>query len=80
MDCSNCDRNNVVRSFCYFTRHPYEYEAATGELITIESFTVFATELELEWRIPVCSQVPRNELVFYWKLLEPFLVEALHKK
>jgi hypothetical protein len=80
MDCEDCDKNNVVRSYCYFSRRKEYFKEITGQELTFESFAVFATELQLAWRIPVCPLVPRTELVMYWKCLEPLLLIALHNR
>jgi hypothetical protein len=80
MACEDCNRNNVVCSYCYWSRRTEYYKDLTGQELTFSSFAVFAIELQLEWKIPYCSLMPRTELVLYWHCLEPFLVAALHRK
>ena len=80
MDCEDCDKNNVVRSYCYWSRRKEYFKEITGQELTFKSFAVFAVELQLVWRIPVCKYVPRTELVMYWKCLEPHLLIAFHNQ
>ena len=75
MDCSNCDRNNVVKAYCYFSNRQDYFTDIRGEAFSTESFAVYAIEVELAWRYSVtCSY---SLLKPYWNILEPFLKEAL---
>jgi hypothetical protein len=74
--CEDCDRDVVVKSFCYFTRNQYLFYDSTGYVFTLENFAVFAVEVQLRWKILTCPYVPRAELVFYWNMLRPYLVET----
>ena len=76
INCEDCDRDIVVKSFCYFTRNQYLFYDVTGHTLTLETFAVYAIEVQLRWKILTCPYVPRTELVFYWNMLKPFLVEA----
>jgi len=77
--CENCDRNNVVRCYCYFSRRPIYFYLVTGKIFTVPAFAVFAVEMELAWSIPRCKLVPRSEHVFYWKMMYPYLVVTLQR-
>jgi hypothetical protein len=75
MDCSSCDRNNVLKAYCYFSsRQEYFYDMR-GEVFSTETFASYAVEVDLSWRYSVtCTN---SLLKPYWNILEPFLKEAL---
>lgn len=80
MDCQDCDRDNVVKCYCYFSRRKEYFKEITGFAeLTFESFAVFAVEMELVWKIPTCKNIPRTELVLYWECLKPHLIATLHR-
>jgi hypothetical protein len=80
MNCELCDRNNVVKAYCYFTKRERLFMEITTRSLNYYSFAEFAIEYSLEWKWGVtCAELSRSKAKLLWDKLKPYLVEALQK-
>jgi hypothetical protein len=80
MICDNCDRNNIVRAYCYFSQNTVLFEELRGVRFSYESFSDYALEMQLKCAIDLCCiSKSRGELRQYWNALRPYYIEAVAK-
>lgn len=80
MKCDNCDRENAVRAYCYYSQNPTSFKVLTGNDLSPETFAEYVIEMQLTWTSRVsCISKHRDEMVSYWKILEPHIL-ALYKQ
>ena len=82
MKCDNCDRGNVVKAYCYYSHREGEFLLLNNKSFSIESFVIFAMEMNLVWKYGVsCEGMTRGKAREYWNILEPFLLKSFeHQK
>lgn len=78
-NCDYCDRNNVVRAYCYYRSRPEFFRFVTGRSFSVKAFAEYAVEVELRWRISLCENMTRNGAREFWIVLEPALRLALQE-
>jgi hypothetical protein len=79
MSCETCDRNNVIKAYCYFSQRPVLFEEVTGEPFSVEAFSAYAIEVNLSWKIVPCYLSLRSEITLYWDILYKPLKKALQE-
>lgn len=81
MICDNCDRENIIKALCYFSRNPIVFEIAAGESFGIENFVRYAVEMKLRCRLVVtCKYLTREQVNRYWSFIEPVLKKILQSE
>lgn len=80
MNCESCERDNVVRAYCFFKKRVVLFEYIYGEAFTVESFATFAIEMQLTWRYDIsCEGMPNLQAHEYWSDIFPELKKALRE-
>ena len=79
MNCLDCNRDNVIKAYCYFSKHEKEFKEVTGNIFSTDSFAVYAVDAELKWKYNVCCNNNTN-LTYYWKVIKPFLEQSISFK
>jgi hypothetical protein len=81
MNCENCNRDNVIKAYCYFSRRQEAFLQMYGKAFTLENFASFAVKMELKWHTRVhCNLLTQETVKSYWDLLKPYLVSVLHEE
>ena len=81
MICENCDRNNVVKAYCYYSKNVEYFEYVSKRKFSIETFAVVAVDTLLAWSVAsFCIHLGRQESVKIWISLKPHLILALKEK
>lgn len=78
MSCESCNRNKALKAFCYFKNRPSYFKDIYNCEFSIESFTLYAVNYQLSWRLDVCcAEKSRNEFKVYWRLLREPLKKVI---
>lgn len=81
MSCESCNRNNVFKAFCYFSRRQEYFKSIREVDFSPESFVLYALEVDLKWQVKTyCSFKLQTEFNMYWEILKPVLIRLLHER
>ena len=80
MKCESCKRDNIIKSYCYFSHRQKFFEYVTGEQFTAENFVEYAVEMQLRCRLVIyCSDLTKADIWRYWGIIKPVLKEILQR-
>jgi hypothetical protein len=80
MSCEYCDRENIIKSYCYYSHRPEAFLIMAEKQFTLENFVNFALEMQLRCRLVVtCRFLRRAEIKTYWSTIEPMMKEILQR-
>lgn len=78
MGCEYCDRNNVLKAYCYFLRHPGCFLYTWKKELSLETFAEYAVSAQLSWKTRVSCQ-HNAQVAEKWKEMLPVLTKALRE-
>lgn len=80
MTCEGCDRNNLLKAYCYFSNRPELFKFITGNDFNVISFATFATEMQLSMKTSfTCYRTVRMDSKVLWAALEEAMIKALRE-
>jgi hypothetical protein len=78
MNCEYCDRDNILKAYCYFSKHQEQFLYVWEEEFNLDAFAKYAVYAQLSWKTRVkCknnAQVAEN-----WSVMLPVLIKALRE-
>jgi hypothetical protein len=68
MNCEYCDRDNILKAYCYFSKHQEQFLYVWEEEFNLDAFAKYAVYAQLSWKTRV-----------KWSVMLPVLIKALRE-
>jgi len=79
VDCEFCNRDNVIKAYCYWSNRPISFLLLFDEEFTVDSFAAYAIDARLSWKLAECNGLSIVKAREVWCLILPSLKEALQE-